>query len=133
MRTTIKKLNTRIYYANQALTYTTNVLHSYLSGYNQDDRTSRELNLAYQNLEQSWYGVCENVDRKFRVSKIRGRQNLINYLVDINLNIMKYIRDLNEVDSFYYTNHHIEIEKDTGKYYHTKALNSIKRLLREVK
>lgn len=133
MRTTRKKLNTRIYWANQAQSYITKAINYCINEYNNKDKFSNNLNLAYQDLEMSWSNCSENVTRKFKPSVIRGKQKLINHLIIINQYITKYIKELNDIDSFYYTNHHIEIDRDLGKYYHYKAITLLDEILREVK
>lgn len=133
MRTTRNKLNIRIYWAIQAQIYVSTCINRCINGYKDNKDISRELNLAYQNLEMSWSNISENVNRKFISSKIRGNQDLINYLIDINKVIGKYIGDLNDEGSYSRNNNHLEIDRNLGKYYHTKALKLLDKILKEMK
>lgn len=90
MRTTRRKLNTRIYYANEAVRNIGKVISDYLAGYEVENKVNERLTCAYQNLEQSKFGICENKNYRLKTQKIRSRQKLIKHLLFINHYITDY-------------------------------------------
>lgn len=132
MRTTRKKLNLRMYWACQAQIYVNTCINKCINGYKDRDSISKELNLAYQNLEMSWSNIATKTDRKFISSKIRSNQKLIQHLGYINYYISKYIEELNDITPLYHSkNNHLEIDKDLGEFFIKRAMELLEKILKE--
>lgn len=130
MRTTRRKLNTRIYYANEAVRNIGKVISDYLAGYEAEKKVNERLTCAYQNLEQSKFGVCENKNYQLKTQNIRSRQKLIQHLIFINHCVMKYSLELANVKSNNYT-YKFNIDRDFGSYYFYKGFDILKEILKE--
>lgn len=130
MRTTRRKLNTRIYYANEAVRNIGKVISDYLAGYEAEKKVNERLTCAYQNLEKSKFGICENKNYRLKTQKIRSRQKLISQLLLINYYIGEYCIELSTVKPNPYT-YKFNIDRDFGSYYFYAGFDILKEILKE--
>lgn len=132
MRTTRRKLNTRIYYANEAVRSIGKVISDYLVDCEIEKKVNEGLTTAYQNLEKSKFGICENKNYRLKTQKIRSRQKLIKHLIFINHCVMKYSLELAVTKSNSYT-YKFDIDRGLGSYCFDDGFKSLKEILKECK